>query len=429
MWPLFGRFDFDLYGYTAYAYALAVLLLVVLAARRLVHSPFGLSLRAIRENSAACPQSARRAAPGCTLSIQSPLRSPVSPEGCLRDHAVRLARGAQFRAVCGTGHHPGDWRDRTSLWRRHRRHCLPGGARPALRHEPAVLVFLDRADADRRGAVPAERRPGRLAKATAKFVPSADPRLMTVPALRTTGLHKSFGSLVVAQDVDDISAARRPLRADRPERRRKDHADQSDHRNAAAGLRAKIILGEEEITALEPPSPRQAGLTRTFQINTLFPDLEPLEAVALAICERHGVAGIWWRRLTAIPRGGGRGLRDPGIARLGHVCYRTTRELAYGQQRLLEIALALATKPKVLLLDEPAPACRARKATNCSRRSPTCRPTSRCCSSSTTWRWCSGSPAGSSSWWADDFSLEGTPAEIAADPRVREVYLGRSRHA
>src|SRR5271170_7664454 len=55
MWPLFGRFDFDLYGYTAYAYALAILLLVVLFARRLIHSPFGLSLRAIRENERRMP--------------------------------------------------------------------------------------------------------------------------------------------------------------------------------------------------------------------------------------------------------------------------------------------------------------------------------------------------------------------------------------
>jgi branched-chain amino acid transport system permease protein len=55
MWPLFGRFDFDLYGYTAYAYALVMLLLVVLLARRLVHSPFGLSLRAIRENERRMP--------------------------------------------------------------------------------------------------------------------------------------------------------------------------------------------------------------------------------------------------------------------------------------------------------------------------------------------------------------------------------------
>ncbi len=55
MWPLFGQFEFDLYGYTAYGYALAALLLVVLAARRLIHSPFGLSLRAIRENERRMP--------------------------------------------------------------------------------------------------------------------------------------------------------------------------------------------------------------------------------------------------------------------------------------------------------------------------------------------------------------------------------------
>ncbi len=55
IWPLFGRFDLDLYGYTAYAYALAILLLVILLSRRLVHSPFGLSLRAIRENERRMP--------------------------------------------------------------------------------------------------------------------------------------------------------------------------------------------------------------------------------------------------------------------------------------------------------------------------------------------------------------------------------------
>jgi len=55
IWKLFGWFEFDLYGTTAYGYALAVLLLVVLAARRLIHSPFGLSLRAIRENERRMP--------------------------------------------------------------------------------------------------------------------------------------------------------------------------------------------------------------------------------------------------------------------------------------------------------------------------------------------------------------------------------------
>jgi len=55
IWPLFGRFEWDLYGYTAYGYSLAVLFLVFLIARRIIHSPFGLSLRGIRENARRMP--------------------------------------------------------------------------------------------------------------------------------------------------------------------------------------------------------------------------------------------------------------------------------------------------------------------------------------------------------------------------------------
>ncbi len=54
-WPLLGKFEFDLYGYTAYAYALAALFLIFLLARRIIHSPFGLALRGIRENGARMP--------------------------------------------------------------------------------------------------------------------------------------------------------------------------------------------------------------------------------------------------------------------------------------------------------------------------------------------------------------------------------------
>jgi branched-chain amino acid transport system permease protein len=54
-WPLFGKIRFDLYGYTAYSYALAALFLIFLVARRLIHSPFGLALRGIRENSLRMP--------------------------------------------------------------------------------------------------------------------------------------------------------------------------------------------------------------------------------------------------------------------------------------------------------------------------------------------------------------------------------------
>src|SRR6185437_12745841 len=104
-----------------------------------------------------------------------------------------------------------------------------------------------------------------------------------------------------------------------------------------------ILLGDEDITALSPDRRVKRGLARTFQINTLFADLDPLEAVTLAVLERQGVAGVWWRRLT-----GFRAAVDEAYAiltslGLASVCDRPTRELAYGQQRLLEIALALAT--------------------------------------------------------------------------------------
>src|SRR3984893_15414204 len=62
MWKLFGTFQFDLYGTTAYGYSLAVLFLLFLVARRLIHSPFGLALRAIRENAIRMPAIGARSA-------------------------------------------------------------------------------------------------------------------------------------------------------------------------------------------------------------------------------------------------------------------------------------------------------------------------------------------------------------------------------
>jgi branched-chain amino acid transport system ATP-binding protein len=246
-------------------------------------------------------------------------------------------------------------------------------------------------------------------------------------ALSTRGLDKSFGSLVVAKDIalDLPAGARYALIGP-------NGAGKTTLINLITGMlrpdNGRILLGTDEITALAPEQRVKRGLVRTFQINTLFPHLNALEAVTLAVCERRGYAGTWWRKLPAYADAVEEAYAILLSLRLAAHCYRPTRELAYGQQRLLEIALALATRPKVLLLDEPA----------------------------------AGVPQGES---AELFSvianlsqdiavlfiehdmnvvfrfanriivmvggrilMQGTPEEIAADTRVREVYLGRARH-
>ena len=62
----------------------------------------------------------------------------------------------------------------------------------------------------------------------------------------------------------------------------------------------RILLGDADITAFKPDARVKRGLVRTFQINALFPHLTALEAVTLAVCERRGVAGIWWKPLLGL---------------------------------------------------------------------------------------------------------------------------------
>jgi branched-chain amino acid transport system ATP-binding protein len=189
-----------------------------------------------------------------------------------------------------------------------------------------------------------------------------------------------------------------------------------------------VFLGDSRITALRPDARVKRGVTRTFQINTLFPGLTVLESTVLAVAEREGRAGVWHRTVAAQRADVDEARAMLESLRLGAEANLLTRNLPYGKQRLVEIALALATRPKILLLDEPA----------------------------------AGIPAGES---AELFSViaalprdvtvlfiehdmdlvfrfaeritvlvggkvltEGAPAEIASDPRVREVYLGEAQH-
>jgi branched-chain amino acid transport system ATP-binding protein len=241
--------------------------------------------------------------------------------------------------------------------------------------------------------------------------------------LSTRNVNKKFGSLVVAENVSLALPKGVRYALIGP-----NGAGKTTLINLITGMVApdsgEILLGEENVTALKPYQRVRKGLARTFQINTLFPHLTALESVTLAVLEREGHAHNWWRALPSFSAASDEAAAILKSLHLDKNFFRETRELAYGQQRLLEIALALATRPRALLLDEPA----------------------------------AGVPKGES---AELFAaveglsseltvlfiehdmdvvfrfasrilvmvggrilVEGTPQEIARDERVREVYLG-----
>jgi len=96
------------------------------------------------------------------------------------------------------------------------------------------------------------------------------------------------------------------------------------------------------------------GMARTFQINQLFGDLTPLQTIGLAVSERMGAGSDWWRSPGSKPQVTDEIVEMLDRFRLADVMHERTATLAYGRQRLLEIAVACACKPRVLLLDEPA---------------------------------------------------------------------------
>ena len=250
---------------------------------------------------------------------------------------------------------------------------------------------------------------------------------MSIPALATRGIDKSFGSLVVAKDI----ALTLP-QGERYALIGPNGAGKTTLINLMTGMvrpdGGQIFLGGEEITELKPEHRVQRGLVRTFQINTLFPHLSALEAVALVICERRGDAGTWWKALPSYREAIDEAHGILGSLRLAHVCTRPTRELAYGQQRLLEIALALATKPKVLLLDEPAAGVPKDESSELFTAIADLSTDIAILfiehDMNVVFRFASRIIV----MVGGRILVEGTPKEIAADAQVREVYLGRRSH-
>jgi branched-chain amino acid transport system ATP-binding protein len=191
----------------------------------------------------------------------------------------------------------------------------------------------------------------------------------------------------------------------------------------------RVWLGGQDITQLPQHERVKLGMTRTFQINTLFAGMTVLESVVLAICERRGLQKVWWKTVEKHADVVEEAMALLASLKLTAEANTITRSMAYGKQRLVEIALALATRPSILLLDEPAagiPQAESRELFEVIAQLPR----------EVTILFIEHD-MGLVFRFAERITVlvggrvltEGTPAEIAADQRVKEVYLGEAEHA
>ena len=191
----------------------------------------------------------------------------------------------------------------------------------------------------------------------------------------------------------------------------------------------RIELDGRDITKLPTDRRARMGLVRTFQINTLFPSLTPLHSVVLAIAEREGMGGVWWRALR--PHGRYGVLFDEAHALLDRLKLDAqadvpVAELPYGKQRLLEIALALAAKPRILMLDEPAAGVPEVETGELFDAIDALPQDVAVLFIEHDMKLVFRFARRISVMVAGRILVEGSPAEIADDARVREVYLGAS---
>jgi ABC-type branched-subunit amino acid transport system ATPase component len=172
-------------------------------------------------------------------------------------------------------------------------------------------------------------------------------------ALQVERLNRAFGALPVARDINLTleKGARRALIGP-------NGAGKTTLVNLITGVlkphSGRVLLNGEDITALSQADRARRGLARTFQINQLFRGLTVLENLCMTIGERDGNCNNLWR-----PAGSKRVVIDEALDHLGSLrlsedALKLVSELPYGRQRLVEIAIAIAQKPRVLLLDEPA---------------------------------------------------------------------------
>jgi branched-chain amino acid transport system ATP-binding protein len=241
--------------------------------------------------------------------------------------------------------------------------------------------------------------------------------------LRVEHLSRSFGGIVVAADISLALGA-----GDRVALIGPNGAGKTTLINLMTGALApdsgRILIEGDDVTALPDRARVRRGLVRSFQVSRLFNDLTVRDHVGLAILARRRKTGRLFSDPWMMPEVADETqdlLQELGLA---IVARRRVAEIAYGQRRMLEIAIALALKPKVLLLDEPAagvPHGEANLILDIIERLP----------------------AGLAVMMIEhDMDLvfrfaqrvivlsagrvicEGAPSQIAADPAVRKAYLG-----
>ncbi len=171
-------------------------------------------------------------------------------------------------------------------------------------------------------------------------------------ALSVQQLTVRFGGIVALSDVDLTVA-----RGSRHGILGPNGSGKTTLFNSISGLNTPaagtISLLGTDVTARPARERARMGLSRTFQITSLFPSLTVHENVAMATRMSGGVSGNWWKSAHAHTTATTEASAMLDQLHISHLARRTVRSLGYGEQRQLELAMALATRPAVLLLDEP----------------------------------------------------------------------------
>ena len=249
---------------------------------------------------------------------------------------------------------------------------------------------------------------------------------MTAPALEARGLSRRFGGLVA---TDNVSFSLQP--GARQALIGPNGAGKTTLINLLTGVlkptEGAVWLAGRDVTHVSASQRVRRGLARTFQINQLFPDLSPAESLGLAISEREGRGWDFWR-----PAGKREIIAEIEdlLTRfnLSEVYDQPTRALPYGKQRLLEIALALACRPRALLLDEPAAGVPEEERHDILAALAQLPADVAILLIEHDMDLVFSFAARISVLVAGRLLCEGTPDEISADARVRAVYLGEDAH-